>query len=325
MRRVEEDSSGGGRPLHLLPSIVLLQICDSLGTEDVLALSRTNKFLNSLLNSCFLLFLQLPVAEGHEALSRNKHVLRLTSTCNVYSLPNIENFSPFNSLNLSKLKELSLTGNNHVWNTQYLLSDQYKRVLKFLMSSLSRLSIKRLEFLTDESRESVEMMNGFESFNNLQEVVVHGIGYFNACASYHMDKEIAQQIINKVLSNTSLKVLRLKSFQTINRCVVFESPSLESLEAELGKSYEVGLLTLPRVRNISIDCSMWYGCFYHAQNGQLKKIVNFGCPSLESFNGIDLAALAQRSTEGHWMDELREYSLGQMGATEGQCVLCSEQ
>ena len=91
--------------------------------------------------------------------------------------------------------------------------------------------------------------------------MVHGIGYFNACASYHMDKEIAQQIINKVLSNTSLKVLRLKSFQTINRCVVFEvdvsinkihlifplqSPSLESLEAELGKSYEVGLLTLPR-------------------------------------------------------------------------------
>ena len=29
---------------------------------------------------------------------------------------------------------------------------------------------QRLEFLTDESRESVEMMNGFESFNNLQEV-----------------------------------------------------------------------------------------------------------------------------------------------------------
>ena len=26
MRRVEEDSSGGGRPLHLLPSLVLLQV-----------------------------------------------------------------------------------------------------------------------------------------------------------------------------------------------------------------------------------------------------------------------------------------------------------
>ena len=37
-----------------------------------------------------------------------------------------------------------------------------------------------------------------------------------------MDKEIAQKIINKVLANTNIKVLRLKSFQTINRCVVFE-------------------------------------------------------------------------------------------------------
>ena len=46
------------------------------------------------------------------------------------------------SLNLSRLKELSLMGNNHIWNKQYLLTDQYKRVLGFLLTYLNSASIK---------------------------------------------------------------------------------------------------------------------------------------------------------------------------------------
>ena len=155
-------------------------------------------------------------------LHRTKQVLSLLSSCNIHSLPNVATLQPFASLNLSKLKELSLTGKNHVWNKQYLLSDQYKQVLHFLLSTLDRPSLNRLEFLTDESLACVDLLEGLSTFANLNEVVVHGIGYFNPCASYHMDKEIAQKIINKVLANTNIKVLRLKSFQTINRCVVFE-------------------------------------------------------------------------------------------------------
>ena len=189
-------------------------------------------------------------------------MLSLTSSCNVHSLPGVVTLQPFASLNLNKLKELSLTGKNHVWNKQYLLSDQYKQVLGHLISTLDRPSLNRLEFLTDESMACVDLLEGLPTFGNLSEVVVHGIGYFNPCASYHMDKEIAQKIINKVLANTSIKILRLKSFQTINRCVVFEvtycsgrnatdiflpqSPSLEQLEAELGRSFQIGLLNLPR-------------------------------------------------------------------------------
>ena len=195
-------------------------------------------------------------------LHRTKQVLSLLSSCNIHSLPNVATLQPFASLNLSKLKELSLTGKNHVWNKQYLLSDQYKQVLHFLLSTLDRPSLNRLEFLTDESLACVDLLEGLSTFANLNEVVVHGIGYFNPCASYHMDKEIAQKIINKVLANTNIKVLRLKSLQTINRCVVFEvkyqllrmaklifffqSPSLEQLEAELGRSFQIGLLNLPR-------------------------------------------------------------------------------
>ena len=155
-------------------------------------------------------------------LHRTKQVLRLLSSCNLHSIPSVATLQPFASLNLTKLKELSLTGKNHVWNKQYLLSDQYKQALHFLLSTLDRTSLNRLEFLTDESLACVDLLEGLASYTNLSEVVVHGIGYFNPCASYHMDKEIAQKIINKVLANTNIKVLCLKSFQTINRCVVFE-------------------------------------------------------------------------------------------------------
>lgn len=317
----------GSTPLHLLPSLVLLQVCDTLGVADILALASTNKVLHGLLHSCLLLRLHLPVPEHLEVDARTKRVLSLSSSCNLLTLPGITSLVPLHSLNLSKLKELSLIGNNHVWNKQYLLTDQYKRVLGFLLSSLNSASIKKLEFLTDESLSCVEVLDGLTRFPNLEEVVAHGIGYFNLCSSYHMDKEIAQKIINKVLCNTRLKVLRLKSFQTINRCVIFESPSLERLDAELGKSFEIGLLSLPNAREISIDTSMWYGCFYHAQNGDLKKIVAHGCPSLENLNGIDLAYLAQQSGEGHagdWLGQLRQYSQRQIGATERQCGLCTD-
>ena len=87
--------------------------------------------------------------------------------------------------------------------------------------------------------------------------------------------------------------------------ILSQSPSLERLEAELGRSFQIGLLNLPRFeivsfsigsfekenwilhiiyllysrsKEIRIDTSMWYGCFYHAQNGELKRIVNHGCP-----------------------------------------------
>ena len=54
--------------LHLLPHLVILKICDTIGVEDVLALAGTNKLLHSFLHSCFLVVLRLPVPPAlHEA------------------------------------------------------------------------------------------------------------------------------------------------------------------------------------------------------------------------------------------------------------------
>ena len=47
--------------LHLLPHLVILKICDTIGVEDILALAGTNKLLHSFLYSCFIVVLRLPV------------------------------------------------------------------------------------------------------------------------------------------------------------------------------------------------------------------------------------------------------------------------
>merc|ERR1719342_1721970 len=184
-------------------------------------------------------------------------------------------------------------------------------------------SIQKLEFLVDESKRSVEIVKLCRFFPSLKEVTLHGIGYFDT-GSFHMDKDVAQNIITALLHFTRIKILHLKSFDTLHRCIVIESDTLEELHAEFGKCFEIGLLYLPRAQKISLETSMWFGCFYHAQNGELKRIVSQGCPSLEKFNGINLVDLTSESKKGHWLDQLRHYSLGQIGNPEGQCVLCSE-
>lgn len=252
-------------------------------------------------------------------------MLDLTVTYNVSQLPtDLLTHPPFARLNLRKLKQLRVTGKNHIWNKQYLLSDVYKDTLARLLSSPTyRSSLTRLEILMDESKRSVELVKLLHNFPNLAEVTLHGIGYFDT-GSYHMDKDVAQSIISSILYYTSIKVLRLKSFDTLNRCIVIESESLEELHAEFGKHFEIGLLYLPIAKKIVLETSMWAGCFYHAQNGELKKIVSQGCPRLETFNTIDLARLAAASESRHWLDQVGRYCATIQASSEAmaQCVLC---
>jgi len=304
--------------LTSLPLIVLTQIIDILFTRDICSLSCVNQFLSTFISSHYTTSVILP---GPPPRLPNSLVLSLSMSCNISQLPDIQSYHHFKMLNLKKLKQLHLTGNNHIWNKQYLLSDKYKSLLEYLLNSLNNVSIQKLEFLTDESKRCVDIVQTLSKFHNLTEVTLHGIGYFNPIASYHMDKDVAQKIINSVLINKRIQILRLKSFQTLNRCLVIESECLEELYVEFGKHFELGLLYLPNVRIISMETSMWFGCFYHAQNGELKKIVAQGCPKLEKFNTIDLLSLASKSESNHWLDQLKIFSASQQQA-EGQCVLC---
>ena len=232
-------------------------------------------------------------------------------------------YPTFSRLSLRKLKFLTVTGKNHIWNKKFLLSDIYKSSMeKLLKHKTYQNSLQSLEFLTDESKHSVQVVKMCNNFPNLTEVTLHGIGYFDA-GSYHMDKEIAQMIITSITYQTRIKTLKLLSFDTLSRCIVIESETLEELQAEFGKHFEIGLLTLPRVRKIRLETSMSAGCFYHAQNGELKKIVSRGCPRLETFNTIDLTSLAAVSESGHWLDQVGQYCATLQNMTEGQCLLCT--
>ena len=80
---------------------------------------------------------------------------------------------------------------------------------------------------------------------------------------------------------------------------------------------------LPNVLHISLETSVWAGCFYHAQNGELKKIVARGCPKLETFNAIKLWELSARSESQHWLGELGRYCATQSHHNQvAQCLLC---
>merc|ERR1719342_439004 len=183
-------------------------------------------------------------------------------------------------------------------------------------------SIQKLEFLVDESKRRVEIVKLCRFFPSLKEVTLHGIGYFDT-GSFHMDKDVAQNIITALLHFTRIKILHLKSFDTLHRCIVIESETLEELHAEFGKCFEIGLLYLPRARKISLETSIWAGCFYHAQNGELKKIVSQGCPRLETFNNIDLTELARVSESRHWLDQLGRFcSSASLTTADAQCILC---
>ena len=57
-----------------------------------------------------------------------------------------------------KLKSLIVSGRNHIWNKQYLLSDAYKAGLEWLLERLHPPSLRHLEILTDESRRSVDIV-----------------------------------------------------------------------------------------------------------------------------------------------------------------------
>eukprot|EP00092_Neocalanus_flemingeri_P005250 GFUD01005644.1.p1 GENE.GFUD01005644.1~~GFUD01005644.1.p1 ORF type:complete len:387 (+),score=57.90 GFUD01005644.1:86-1246(+) len=304
--------------LPSLPFIILTQVIESLFTSDIRSLACVNQFLSDFISSHYTTSVILP---GSPPRLPNRFVLSLSISCNVSQLPDIQSYHHLKMLNIKKLKQLQLTGNNHIWNKQYLLSDKYKSWLEYLLNSLNKVSIQKLEFLTDESKRCIDAVRNVDDFHNLTEVTLHGIGYFNPTASYHMDKDVAQKIISNVLINKRLKILRLKYFQTLNRCLVIESECLEELYVEFGKHFEIGLLYLPNVRVISMETSMWFGCFYHAQNGELKKIVAQGCPKLENFNTIDLESLSRKSESNHWLDQLKTFSASQQ-QVEGQCVLC---
>ena len=140
--------------------------------------------------------------------------------------------------------------------------------------------------------------------------------------------------------------------------ILSQSPSLERLEAELGRSFQIGLLNLPRFEIVSfsiesciivlwkrkLDTSYYIFVIFKVKRDpyRYKHVVRLLLPrsewrieedcqprvskvaaylrktptiskfllSLETFNGINLSLLASQSKDGHWLDQLRHYSLG---------------
>ena len=238
MKEAEEDdhhSSSSGLRLVSLPDLVLISIVDNLSVSDVARLSCVNKYLRHFINSHYILRVTLTGPATSAAASTSSdpdnttastslNVLSLSLRLSISQLPSdLATYQPFSRLNLRKLKSLKVTGQNHIWNKQYLLSDLYKNTMERVLLCRPSYShhLTHLEFLVDESKRSVDIVKLVRHFPNLVEVTLHGIGYFDT-GSYHMDKDLAQSIISSILYNSKIKILRLKSFDTLHRCIVIE-------------------------------------------------------------------------------------------------------
>ena len=256
--------------------------------------------------------LSLPLPPSTASCLQGRRLLSLTSCCNLAWLPAIQTFQPFNQLNLTQLRQLKLIGKNiELMNHPSLglsLSPTYHRSLSHLLSLLSSSSsLQKLEILTDSTQQSMEAAKRIKLLVNLEELVLHGIGHFNNSATYPIDVNMSNLIIEQALENKRITVLKLVKFEVseyhfFNKLNI-KSPSLRELAILQSKVIKLGDIELPELRILETDISTYVFDFYI--NNEMKATVESACPKLETWNGRDLASLARESGTGSWAGQLR--------------------
>jgi len=285
----------------------LESILDFLGVSDIEALSKVSSFLSNYINRHYLLRLSLPLPPGLSEKLENRKVLALTSCCNLAWLPGIHTFQPFDQLNLTKLRELKLIGKNlNVHTNDLELSQVYHSSLQHLIKSLSlskTATLKKLEILTDSTACSVDTAVMIKKLVNLEELVLHGIGYFNNSANYQTDAEMVNLIIQKALLNTAISVLHLVKFNVYaQNTLVVHSDRLKQMFLSASKDMNMDLV-LPSLTTLEteIDCKLWDGDYI---NKQTKKMVEGNSPLLRTWNGVNVKDVAKKAGTSSWADHL---------------------
>ena len=267
------------------------------------------RFLACYIDSEFLVQLSLPLPPSTASCLQGRRLLSLTSCCNLAWLPAIQTFQPFNQLNLTQLRQLKLIGKNiDLMNHPSLglsLSPTYHSSLSHLLSSSP--SLQKLEILTDSTQQSMEAAKRIKLLVNLEELVLHGIGHFNNSATYPIDVNMSNLIIEQVLENKRISVLKLVKFEVseyhfFNKLNI-RSHSLRELAILQSKVIKLGDIELPELRILETDISTYVFDFYI--NNEMKATVESSCPKLETWNGRDLASLARESGTGTWAGQLR--------------------
>eukprot|EP00092_Neocalanus_flemingeri_P030160 GFUD01032738.1.p1 GENE.GFUD01032738.1~~GFUD01032738.1.p1 ORF type:complete len:375 (+),score=58.48 GFUD01032738.1:44-1168(+) len=283
---VEQDLSDLSQTLSLsnLPELVLMHICGCLSVSDIVHLKDVNKVFKNFINHTYVPLLVLPFPTDAFQLIQQKRVLQLTSCCNLSWIPGIRDLEPFKSLNLNFLRELKLVGQNYDWYNQTLSKD-YIVSLEFLLQSLNKSSLHRLEILTDGTSDYLHLLNMLKAFKNLQELNLHGFRNSFTVDYDGVWKNSIKNILECVLANTTVKRLNLTNFQpfSMEKGFVIESDTLEELVIEC-KEFPIEKLKLPQMKVLTIDAMFWP----MGNKQEFTKKVFDGCPKLKLFNNIDV-------------------------------------
>ena len=233
-------------------------------------------------------------------------MLAFTSCCNLAWLPGIHTFQPFHQLNLTKLRELKLIGKN-LRSYQHELSEVYHNSLQHLLKTLSEnenVTLKKLEILTDNTLRSVDTAGMINGLVNLEELVLHGIGHFNDSASYAIDAQIANPIIQSALLNRNISVLRLVKFQfgTESETLMVHSETLKQLSVTECKFIKLDLV-LPALTTLETELRI-------PMNSPMidqfldKKMVERNCPLLCTWNRVNVKEVVKKAGSSNWAEHL---------------------
>ena len=137
---------------------------------------------------------------------------------------------------------------------------------------------------------------------DLKELALHGIGHFNTSASYKIDADKGNVIIQGALLNKSISVLRIVKFELHpdSEPLVVHSETLKQLSVSECKEMRLDLV-LPALTTLETElCEYMFKIDHYID----KKMVETNCPLLCTWNGVDVKDVAKKAGASNWAEHL---------------------
>eukprot|EP00088_Acartia_fossae_P040752 TRINITY_DN4247_c0_g1_i2.p1 TRINITY_DN4247_c0_g1~~TRINITY_DN4247_c0_g1_i2.p1 ORF type:complete len:418 (+),score=84.70 TRINITY_DN4247_c0_g1_i2:35-1288(+) len=300
--------SQSDKSLCSLPAEILYYLIDYLDVPDVLSLSEVNSTLKMLVDTEYYGHLMLPCKAGllnTLTTPPRLKVLRLTTNrCFRLLLNPKTGRLPFNELNLTHLKELSLSGANYKQGVShsfdYILKDEYISTLLEILQVVSADTLTRLEFNTENTTRMVtHVAPALRKFRRLQRLTLHGR---SSDAPRATQPHTGGQLLTVLANNTYATQLELKKYLLKESNVLTLSCHwIRVLRVDLGKTGNMNLVDMRCLEElVLLSADFMTGCYCprHHSHGSLVRNLAEASPNLRYCNYVDLKRLEMMSGTG---------------------------
>jgi hypothetical protein len=310
-----------------LPRELLVMISRLVSVRDVAALATTCKALSEFFSHNFVQSVILPLSAGNRRKLANRSILDLRSSVDVSIWEKDQYLAMVKEMNLTNVKRLKFNGPNFRGTFYLALPRSYLAALDHFISNGR--DLEALDILIDNSDDVLRLVGTAARLLHLQEVTLRSCGDIGRITRFEQTDTDMNKLIRQLLEHSNIKKLVLKGFSvpwdhkgTSDQYFLnIESNSIETLTVEYSKCFELGRINAKNLKEINIASNYNTFCLYHAdphrneagnyvtdgRMGKLAPKLARGCPSLHSFNGLDIGALRRRAEGGDWLHLLVEH------------------